>query len=106
MPKLQRNIFRGALIMRYYYGTNDSIGNRGRTATAKQIASIIKKDVEVGKWNVYEGGKADTRSAVCRYKRNGFVYHSHLLISGKESEFRELETLIKDYIEVIPRVFN
>lgn len=93
--------------MRYKYGTNDSYSpNMGRTATAKQIASIIKRDVDYGKWNIYEGGTEDSISAKCRYKRNGFVYHSHLLIFGKESEFKELEKLIKPIIEVIPRKFS
>lgn len=93
--------------MRYKYGTNDSYSvHSGRTATAKQIASIIKRDVDYGKWNIYEGGKEDSVTAKCRYKRNGFVYHSYLLIFGKESEFKELEALIKPIIEVIPRQYN
>ncbi len=93
--------------MRYYYGTNDSYypGN-GRTVTAKQLASIIKRDVDYGKWNIYEGGKENTRSAHCRYKRNGFIYHEQLMIFGKQSEFKELESLLEGIIEVIPREFN
>lgn len=93
--------------MRYYYGTNDSYHEgRGRTATAKQIASIIKRDVDYGKWNIYEGGETNSRTAKCRYKRNGFIYHSHLLIFGTEKEFKELESIIKSFIEVIPRKFS
>lgn len=92
--------------MRYSYGTNDSYNpNRGRTITAKQLASIIKRDVNYGKWNIYEGGREDSSTATCRYKAKGFEFHSYLLIFGKESEFKELEQLIKPIIEVIPRQF-
>lgn len=91
--------------MRYSYGTNDSFTEGSRTASVKQVASLIKRDVEYGKWNIYEGGEANTRTAKCRYKRNGFVYHSHLLLWGKEEEFKRLESLIKDFIDVTPRKF-
>lgn len=90
--------------MRYSYGTNDSFTNGSRTASVKQLASIIKRDVDYGKWNIYEGGETNTRTAKCRYKRNGFIYHEHLLIYGTADEFRRLEGLIKDFITVIPRV--
>ena len=93
--------------MRYYYGTNDSYHNGdGRTVTAKQLASIIKRDVDYGKWNKYEGGKENTRTAHCRYMRKGFVYHSQLMIFGKQSEFEELEKLITPFIDVTPRQFE
>ena len=93
--------------MRYVYGTDDSYNQtKGRTITAKQLASIIKRDVDYGKWNIYEGGETNSRSACCRYKRNGFIYHENLLIYGSEKEFKKLETLIKDFIEVIPRKFK
>lgn len=93
--------------MRYYYGTNDSyhIG-AGRTASAKQIASIIKRDVEVGKWNKYEGGRENTREAHCRYAKKGYIFHSQLMIFGKQSEFKELEKLIAPFIDVTPRQFE
>lgn len=92
--------------MRYKYGTNDSYSEyRGRTATAKQIASLIKRDVEYGKWNIYHGGVEDSFTASCSYERKGFVYHERLYIQGTEREFKELEALIKDFIEVIPRKF-
>ena len=93
--------------MRYIYGTNDSYTEtHGTTVTAKQLASIIKKDVEYGKWNLYEGGKSGSSTAHCRYQRNGFVYHSHLLIYGSEAEFKQLESLISEFIEVKPRQYN
>ena len=92
--------------MRYSYGTNDSFTNGSRTASVKQLASIIKRDVEVGKWNKYDGGKVNTRTAVCRYSKKGFIFHNHLLIYGKEEEFKRLEELIKDFIDVTPRDFN
>jgi hypothetical protein len=92
--------------MRYSYGTNDSYTNGSRTATAKQIASLIKRDVRFGKWNVYHGGKENSRTATCSYRRKGFVYHEHLLIYGKKKEFELLERLIKPIIEVIPREYD
>ncbi|MBQ2654106.1 MAG: hypothetical protein IJF83_11160 [Methanobrevibacter sp.] len=93
--------------MRYVYGTNDSyLNTKGQTIPVKQLASIIKRDVEFGKWNIYEGGKENSSTAVCRYKRNGFTYHSQIMIYGSKKEFKKLEKLIKDFIEVIPRQFN
>lgn len=93
--------------MRYIYGTNDSYTTtKGTTVTAKQLASIIKKDVGFGKWNLYDGGETNSRTAKCRYSKKGFSYHSHLLIYGDKGEFTLLEALIKDFIEVIPRDFN
>lgn len=92
--------------MRYIYGSNDSYTTtKGTTVTAKQLANIIKKDVELGKWNKYEGGEANSRTAHCRYARKGFAYHSHLLIYGNKKEFEKLENLIKPIIEVTPRKF-
>lgn len=93
--------------MRYYYGTDDSFHHgTGRSATAKQIASIIKRDVEFGKWNHYYGGKTNDITASCSYRRKGFVFHGRLFITGKQSEFKELEKLITSFIEVTPRQFN
>ena len=92
--------------MRYYYGVVEKfIDTEGRTVTAKQLASIIQRDVDVGKWNIFNGGKKDT-SATCSYKRGSFTYHEHLFITGKAKEFKELEKLIKPIIEVIPRQNN
>lgn len=93
--------------MRYVYGTDDSYSTtRGVKCNVSQMASIIQRDVEFGKWNIYEGGETNNRTAHCRYKRNGFVYHGLLLIFGNEKEFKQLEELIKGVIEVIPRKFN
>lgn len=90
--------------MRYSYGTNDSYStSRGRTATAKQIASLIKRDVDYGKWNLYDGGKEESWTASCRYSKKGFVYHERLFIYGTKKEFQELERLIKGIIDIIPR---
>lgn len=92
--------------MRYIYGTNDSYSTtKGKTVTVKQLASIIKKDVDYGKWNKYEGGEVNNRTAHCRYSKKGFVYHSHLLIFGSKAEFKKLEELIKNFIDVTPRKF-
>ena len=93
--------------MRYIYGTNDSFSTtKGTIVTAKQLASIIKKDVEFGKWNRYEGGRVNSVTAHCRYKKNGYAFHSHLLIYGSKREFKVLENIIKDFIEVIPRQYS
>lgn len=93
--------------MRYYYGTNDSFyQGKGRTATAKQIASIIKRDVEYGKWNLYEGGEENCSIASCRYQRKGFIFHRRLFIKGQPREFKELESLLEGVIDVIPRQYN
>lgn len=95
--------------MKYKYGTNDSYSNScGRTATAKQIASIIKRDVEYGKWNKYDGGKQDNYIASCEYSRKGFIHHERLYIYGKRAEFDELEKLIHDVdnLKVIPRKYD
>lgn len=93
--------------MRYFYTTNDSfyIG-KGRTVTVKQLASIIKRDVDYGKWNIYDGGEPHSRSATCTYQKNGYIYHNMLVIMGKQEEFEKLEKMIKDYIKVIPRIFK
>ena len=92
--------------MRYKYGTKDCYTSfRGKDCSVKELASIIKRDVECGKWNQYEGGEVDSIDAHCRYKRNGFQYHEQLLIYGNKKEFKELEQLIDDIIFVNPRKF-
>ena len=92
--------------MRYHYGTNDSYTNGyGTEIGVRKLASIIKNDVEMGKWNIYEGGRANSITAKCRYKKNGFEYHNYLLIYGTETEIRRLEEIIKNFIKVIPRIY-
>ena len=92
--------------MKYYYGTLDKfIEEKGRTVTAKQLASIIKRDVDVGKWNIFNGGKQNT-SADCSYKKGNFTHHEHLFITGEPKEFKALEKLIQPIIKVIPRQNN
>ena len=93
--------------MRYIYGTLENpLNPKGRNVTAKQLASIIKRDVEFGKWNLYTGGDSEKIPAHCQYKRNGFVHHEQLLIYGTQSEFKNLENLLKGIIKVIPRKFK
>lgn len=93
--------------MRYKYGTSDSYTKfRGKTVNPSELAEIIKEDVGCGKWNKYEGGKANSTTAHCRYERKGFVYHNRLLIYGNKKEFTELEKLIDDFIYVEPRIFK
>ncbi len=65
-----------------------------------------KEMFKVGKWNIYDGGKSNIRTAKYRYsKKKGFTYHSYMLIYGDRGEFTLLEALIKDFIEVIPREY-
>lgn len=90
--------------MRYKYGVNDNPTESSRTATAKQIASIIKRDVDYGKWNTYKGGNKK-HPATVSYENKSFNFHTKMFLFGKESEFKELENLIKDFITVTPRQF-
>ena len=93
--------------MKYQYGTTDSYSiNNGVTATVTEIASIIRKDVEAGKWNIYNGGMEESSTASCEYSRVGFEYHNRLYLYGTKEEFEQLESLIERFIEVIPRKFN
>lgn len=91
--------------MRYKYGFNDNPTDSSRTATAKQIASIIKRDVDYGKWNTYNGGDKEHGASVS-YQNKSFNFHTKMFLFGKESEFKELEKLIKDFIKVTPRKFQ
>ena len=93
--------------MRYKYGTSDSYTTfKGKNVTVPELASIIKRDVEVGKWNLYEGGEEESTTAHCKYQRNGFQYHEQLLIYGSKKEFQRLESLIREFIKVNPRQYN
>ena len=92
--------------MRYIYGNENYNLPKGKTIPVKQLASLIKRDVEVGKWNIYNGGDKNHHSAKCKYEKNGFTYHEELLIFGSEEEFKKLEELLKGIIEIIPRKFN
>ena len=87
--------------MKYYYGVMSKfVEEKGRTVTAKQLASIIKRDVDVGKWNIFKGGKQET-SATCFYEKGNFTYHEKLFITGKEKEIKELKQLIQPIIKVV-----
>lgn len=93
--------------MRYIYGINGvNINPKGRSVSATQLASLIQRDVSFGKWNIYEGGNSKSKSATCRYEKNGFKYHEELIIHGTKKEFKKLEKLLKGIIEVIPRTYN
>lgn len=89
--------------MKYRYGTSEK--GESKQVTAKQLASIIKRDVEVGKWNHYNGGTDGSSPANCSYEQKGFCHHIKLFMKGKEVEFTELEQLISSFIEVVPRKF-
>ena len=94
------------ITMKYYYGNiSKFIKEKGNNVTAKQLASIIKRDVDYGKWNQYNGGTEESVADVS-YTNNGFTHHEHLYIIGKPVEFKELEQLIQPFIEVIPKKIN
>lgn len=93
--------------MKYHYGTDDSyhVGSMN-DATPDELAEQIKKDVGNGKWNCYSGGRVNSISATCRFKRTGFVYHNRLFIYGSRDEFKVLEGLIKSFMEYfVPRCY-
>lgn len=93
------------LPMRYSYNIKDDYDpKRGRTISVPQLASIIKRDVEYGKWNQYNGGD-EKHSANCNYTSGNFQYHEKLYIFGTPKEFQQLEKLIKEFISVVPRIF-
>jgi len=92
--------------MRYSYGIKEGYDpKRGRTISVPQLASIIKRDVEYGKWNKYEGGLEGKSAASCSYSNGNFQYHEKLYIYGTEKEFTHLEQLIRGILRVIPRQF-
>lgn len=92
--------------MRYKYEiTNHKTKFRGKTVTPTQLAKIIKRDVECGRWNTYDGG-SNTTTAHCRYQGKTFTYHEKLLIYGTKKEFQQLEKLIDNFIYVEPRTFK
>lgn len=89
--------------MRYVYGIAGNYSNsKGRTVTVKQLASIIKRDVEYGKWNIYRRRKNNDEPAHCKYERNGFTHHEELMIYGNQKEFETLEKLITGVIKILP----
>lgn len=93
--------------MRYSYGIKEGYDpKRGRTISIPQLASIIKRDVEYGKWNNYHGGVEGKSAANCSYSTGNFTYHEKLYVYGTEKEFQQLEKLIREFIEVTPRVFT
>lgn len=94
--------------MRYYYGTSDSYHQGGMSkATPQELSEIIRDDVESGKWNRYYGGQIHNIDATCSYRRPGFIYHGRLFIFGTKEEFKELEKLIKPFIEhFTPRCYS
>lgn len=94
--------------MRYYYGTSDSyhIG-KGTIISPKELAEKIIDDVKDGKWNTYYGGQINSIDATCRYSKPGFILHDRLFMFGNYDEFRELERLIKPFMEKFtPRCFK
>lgn len=93
--------------MKYGYGTVDNYKVvELQFTTPADLAEIIKEDVDCGKWNCYDGGKAYLEIAHCKYQKNNFTTSTNLLIFGTTKEFKRLEELIKDFIKVNPRVFN
>lgn len=87
-------------LMRVYITSN------GTVATARQLATIIKRDVKLGKWNFIRWRKNQIQGLQSADTvKKASTYHSHMLIYGDRGEFTLLEALIKDYREVIPREY-
>ena len=91
--------------MRYKYGVINKVLNHDCTIVrAPALADIIKRDVNVGKWNIYEGGDKEHAVQVS-FKGSSWVHSEHMFIWGSESEIKHLEQLISGFIKVIPRKF-
>lgn len=89
--------------MKYNYGVVDK--PEGRIIKAPALIDLLKRDVQQGKWNIYEGGTDGENTAKISYKGNGWEYGEHIFIKGSKRELRFFESKIREFMEVIPRVF-
>ena len=90
--------------MQYKYGVIDN-GLDGIIVKAAQLIDLIKRDVNRGKWNVYDGGD-NKHTAKISYKGKNWEYGEHIYIRGSENEFKYLEQELSKFMEVNPRQFN
>ena len=92
--------------MQYKYGVTDKFnGGEGIIVKAPQLIDLIKRDVNQGKWNLYEGGDK-SHTAKVSYKGKNWEYGEHLFIIGSKNEIKFLESKIRKFIEVIPRKYS
>jgi hypothetical protein len=91
--------------MKYKYGVvGKSTCKDGIIVKAPALISLLKKEVDSGKWNIYEGGD-DNHPAKISFKGKSFEYGEHMFVYGSEREIRFFEEAISKFIKVIPRVF-
>lgn len=92
--------------MKYIYGVVGKIHEtRGTIIKAPALADLIKRDVTLGKWNIYEGGD-DKHPAKISYKSKSFEHSEHIFIYGSKNEIQFFESLIKEFIKCVPRTFK
>ncbi len=93
--------------MKFYYGTNDSLFmGRKESISVEGLVEIIKKDVEDGKWNVYDGGRVNSVTATCRWSERARVTNDRLFIEGSRNEIQSLEKQLDGVLTVIPREYT
>ena len=92
--------------MRYKYDVISKTKEKGVIIKAPKLASLIKKEVSLGKWNIYDGGVDGKNTAKLSYKGKNWEYGEHMFIYGSKKEFEHLEQLISKWVKVNPRIFN
>ena len=93
--------------MRYSYGIIDKFGKtKGTVIKAPALVDLIKRDVKLGKWNVYEGGVEGKTSAKISYKNEKWEYGEHIFIEGSPNEIKFFEEKISKFMKVIPKKFK
>lgn len=91
--------------MKYKYGVVGKIREpTGIICKAPALIDLLKRDVSQGKWNIYEGGD-EKHPAKVSYKGKNWEYTEHIFIYGSEREIRFFESVIKEFMKVVPRVF-
>ena len=91
--------------MQYKYGVTDKFTNgEGILIKAPQLISLIKRDVQRGKWNIYRGGDKK-HTAKISYKGKNWEYGEHIYIIGTQREIQHLENKLKQFLKVIPRKY-
>lgn len=91
--------------MQYKYGvTGKFTKGEGIIVKAPQLIDLIRRDVNRGKWNLYEGGD-EKHAAKISYKGKGFTYGEHIFIIGSKREIQFFEEKISKFMKVIPRKF-
>lgn len=91
--------------MKYKYAvTSKVVDKTAIPTTVPELASLIKRDVSVGKWNIYNGGNKENPVKIS-FQTPNWTYGEHLFIFGSKREIQFLEKLLDDVLPVIPRKF-